>query len=128
MKNLMVIIIAGLMLYSCGSTTSKKTVHSLVGEWDAHLNYEGKPYVFLARFKANGSYNGFMDGKNFVSGTYRTAGDSLYITDGLCNMAYEGLYKLTYYGDSLRFDVLTDTCRQRVEGSSGLAVKRIAGK
>ncbi|MFT3748485.1 MAG: hypothetical protein QM768_09225 [Agriterribacter sp.] len=46
MKNLLVIITAVLMLSSCGSTTSKKAVHNHVEEWDAHLTYEGKPYVF----------------------------------------------------------------------------------
>ncbi len=114
------------VIAACDSYSKEHREHTLVGEWDAHLSFEGKPYVFMARFRADGSYDGFMDGKAFVSGKYRTQGDSMYITDGSCNINYEGLYQLIYFDkDSLRFNVLADTCKQRVEGTSGLAVKRI---
>lgn len=99
-------------------------VHNLEGEWDAHLAYKGKPYVVTGRFKENGTYDAFIDGKLIVSGRYRTVGDSAYFKDGNCNMDYEGLYQLVYYQDSVRFDVLEDTCMERVRGSSGLAMKR----
>lgn len=125
MKKGLVILAAIIFFTSCASSVTKEPEHTILGNWDAHNNFQGKPFVLEARFKPGGDYDAFDNGKPFVTGKYRTAGDTIYIKDGLCNMAYEGVYKLTYYKDSLRFNVIEDTCMQRRNGSDGLALARI---
>ena len=126
MKNVMVVVAVMVFCASCANGITKETPHNIVGNWDSHNAYEGKEYVLEARFKANGDYDAFDNGKPFVSGKYRTVGDTIYLKDGLCNMDYEGVYVLTYFKDSARFAVIEDTCTPRRNGSDGLGVKRIA--
>ncbi|MBC7626816.1 hypothetical protein [Ferruginibacter sp.] len=126
MKNVTVILAAIIFLTSCASTTPKESERSILGNWDAHGTFEGKAFVLEGRFKPGGDYDGFDNGKLFVSGKYRLAGDTIFIKDGLCNMTYEGAYKLTYYKDSVRFNVIEDTCIGRKNGSDKLAMGRIA--
>ncbi|AWO01360.1 hypothetical protein DLD77_06475 [Chitinophaga alhagiae] len=116
---------ATIIFSACNNAPEKQPEHNIVGEWDAHLSYKEKPYVVIGRFKDNGTYDAFIDGKLIVSGKYRTVGDSIYFRDGNCDMDYEGLYKLTYYKDSVSFNALQDTCQERVHGSSGMAMKRV---
>ena len=97
-----------------------------MGNWDSHYTFKGQSGVMEARFKANGNYDAFDNGKPFVTGKYRTAGDTIFLKDGLCNMDYEGAYTLTYYKDSVRFNVIADTCTPRRNGSDGLVAKKIA--
>lgn len=53
--------------------------------------------------------------------------DTLYISDPICNSAYQGTYKIQYQGqmDSLTFHVIKDTCRARREGSDGFTFKKV---
>ena len=126
MKNVIKILAVMIFCASCRSSTMKQPKHDIVGKWDAHNTYQGKSYVLEARFKPGGDYDGFGNGKHFVSGKYRLAGDTIFFKDGLCNMAYEGAYTLTYFEDSIRFNVIEDTCMQRKNGSDKVAMGRIA--
>ena len=126
MKNVTVILAAIIFCTSCASSTPKESERTILGNWDAHETFEGKAFVLEARFKPGGDYDGFGNGKHFVSGKYRLAGDTIFFKDGLCNMAYEGAYTLTYFEDSIRFNVIEDTCMQRKNGSDKVAMGRIA--
>lgn len=125
MKTCITLLGIAAVLSACNTAPEQLPKPDLAGEWDAHLAYKGKPYVVIGRFRSNGTYDAFIDGKLVVSGQYRTLGDSAYFRDGNCNQEYEGLYKLTYTKDSVRFDVLQDTCQERINGSNGLAMKRV---
>jgi len=125
MKQLLTLLGTVIILSACNNAAEKQPEHNIVGEWDAHLENQGKPYLVIGRFKDNGTYDAFIDGKLIVSGKYRTTGDSIYFRDGSCDMEYEGLYKLTYYEDSVRFNMLQDTCQERINGSDGVAMKRV---
>lgn len=118
---------ATIIFYSACSNQPEKNIK---GEWDAHLSYEGKSYVLVGRFKENGTYDAFIDEKLVVSGRYRTNGDTIFFRDGNCDMAYEGQYKMNYYKDSIRMDLLLDSCRERVQGTTidgttGVGMKKI---
>lgn len=96
----------------------------ITGEWDAHSTAGGQPFVFIARFKADGTYDGVGNGKLVVSGHYRTTGNTILFRDAICNSNYEGAHKMTYCKDSVRFDLLQDTCAVRIEGTNGFGFKR----
>ncbi|MBN8880340.1 MAG: hypothetical protein J0I32_22540 [Sphingobacteriales bacterium] len=125
MKQLLAVLSLILIFSACNNAPEEQPDHNIAGEWDAHLDNQGKPYLVIGRFKDNGTYDAFIDGKLVVSGKYRTVGDSIYFRDGNCDMAYEGLYKLTYYKDSVSFKMLQDTCQERIHGSNGVAMKRV---
>lgn len=126
MKNALVILAVIGFCASCNSNAHKEPEHTLLGNWDSHSMYEGNPFVLEARFKPSGDYDGFGNGKHFVTGKYRLAGDTLFLKDALCNLDYEGVYTLTYFKDSIRFDVIEDTCMQRNNGTNKVAMGRIA--
>lgn len=99
----------------------------ILGRWEFRSIEHGSPFSFLLIFRSNGRYDGFMNKKTFVSGTYYMKYDTLYIADPICNSAYEGTYQIAYHGkaDSLTFHVIRDTCRARREGSDGFTYKKV---
>ncbi|MEO7446576.1 MAG: hypothetical protein ABIU55_13830 [Ferruginibacter sp.] len=126
MKNVLAILVVLISCASCTNNSTKEPEHNIVGNWDSHYTFQGKSGVLEARFKPDGEYDAFDNGKPFVSGKYRLAGDTIFLKDGLCNIAYEGAYMLTYYKDSVRFAVVEDSCINRNRGTDGLVAKRIA--
>ena len=97
------------------------------GRWEFRSIERGSAFSFLLVFRSNGKYDGFMNKKTFVSGSYHMKHDTLYIADAICNSAYEGTYQIEYHGkaDSLTFHVIRDTCRARREGSDGFTYKKV---
>lgn len=95
---------------------------SLIGRWQ---NRSPKGVVGMAIFRADSTYGGFVNGKQFVSGTYFVRQDTVHIQDGACG-AYYGTYKLTFVtADSIRFAAIEDRCQGRRQGSDGLTLGRI---
>jgi hypothetical protein len=100
----------------------------LVGRWEYTSAKPGAPFKLLAVFRANGTFDGFINKKEFVSGTYRMKLDTLYIADPTCNVQYKGVYKVEFFGqrDSLKFHVIRDTCTGRREGTDGFLFKNVS--
>ena len=101
--------------------------NSLVGKWEYSGQYQGGPFKLLAIFRSNGTFDGFINKKEFVSGMYRMQHDTLYISDPTCNAKYEGTYKVEYFGqlDSMKFHVIQDTCTGRKKGTDNKLFKKI---
>ncbi len=99
----------------------------LVGKWENKGTSHGQAFNLMAIFRANGTYDGFINKKEFVSGLYHMKHDTLYIADATCNDKYEGTYKMEFFGqrDSLKFHVIQDTCVGRREGTDGKVFKKI---
>ncbi|SDH15051.1 hypothetical protein [Mucilaginibacter gossypii] len=125
MRTKYLLTIFSIVLFAAVSFTSQ--TNPLVGKWENSGVFKGDPYKFLAIFRANGSFDGFMNNKEFVSGTYHMNHDTLYMSDPTCNAKYEGKYKVEFFGqlDSLKFHVIQDTCKGRVEGTNGFLFKRV---
>ncbi|UOE52820.1 hypothetical protein MTO98_17265 [Mucilaginibacter sp. SMC90] len=87
----------------------------------------GEPFNFLVIFRINGTFDGFINKKEFVSGVYHMKHDTLYISDATCNAHYQGTYKVEFYSlrDSLKFHLIQDTFKGRKEGTNGLLFKNI---
>lgn len=95
----------------------------LVGRWQQQ--FPGQ--LLLLNFRADGTYDSFINGKTFTSGKYTFQQGAFTLSDGLCNPNYYGTYKLSFYSgtDSIRFQVVQDTCRGRREGTRGLTLGRV---
>jgi len=98
----------------------------IVGRWELNSVFQGQPFSFLVVFRSTGNYDGFLNKKTFVSGTYQMKHDTLYISDPICNSNYKGTYKVEFFAqDSIKFHVLQDTCRGRKEGVNNLVYKKV---
>lgn len=126
MKHLFPALIIALIFSSCQSSSEKEPAHTILGEWDSHETFDGKPWHFLARFKPDGTFDGLGNGKLIVSGQYRVNADTIFFKDAICNMDYEASYQLTYFKDSVRLNVITDTCQERINGSDKVALGKVA--
>lgn len=95
----------------------------LTGRWETQPSDKGN--VTGVVFKADQSFEGYVNNKPFVTGTY-TLKDSIFtFTDNGCEGA-EGVYRVIFFNndDSLRFQPITDTCTQRRNGMVRLVMGR----
>ena len=116
-------LFASLALFALtAAATMPPPANPLVGRWQQQ--YPGQ--LLLVNFRADGSYDAFINGKTFTSGKYTYQQPDFTISDGLCNLNYAGTYKLSFYSgtDSIRFEVVQDTCRSRRQGTAGLTLGR----
>lgn len=126
MKKVLTLTCLIFLLASCNENAQPAAPKTIVGEWDSKQEINGKSDVFLARFKADGTFDALSNGKLMLSGEYRTTGDTIFMRDGLCTMDYEGSYKFSFPNDSLRFDLIADTCAGRVHGSDKVTLGRVS--
>ena len=96
----------------------------LIGRWETRPSENGN--VTGVVFKADSSFEGYVNKKPFVSGRY-TLHDSIFtFTDNGCD-GKQGVYKIVFFSnsDSLRFVPINDSCTQRREGMSRLIMGRV---
>jgi hypothetical protein len=120
-------VLASFVIMVCAAIAFTGDTNPLVGKWEHSGISHGQPFNFMAIFRANGTFDGFINKKEFVSGTYHMKHDTLYMSDPTCNAQYEGSYKVEFFArqDSVKFHVVQDTCMGRKEGTNGLLFKRI---
>jgi hypothetical protein len=97
----------------------------LTGRWKSKPSETGM--VTGIFFKPDNSFEGYVNAKPFVTGTYQLLADgSFSFVDNGCNGA-RGTYKLVFFSnnDSLRFEPISDSCAERKNGMSKLIVGRI---
>jgi hypothetical protein len=125
MKKLLLLSLLAIALLSAFKIN--EDTNAIQGRWEMNSVYQGQPFSLLIVFRNNGNYDGFYNKKIFVSGAYQMKHDTLYLSDPICNSAYQGSYKIQYHGqmDSLTFHVVQDTCRARREGSDGYSFKKV---
>jgi hypothetical protein len=96
----------------------------LVGRWETKPSPKGN--VTGLYMKADSSFEGFINKKPFVTGTYTYKDSLLSFVDNGCNRT-RGLYKVIFFseGDSIRFEPVSDTCTERRNGMSKTIMGRI---
>ena len=98
----------------------------IIGRWETKPSPKGN--VTLLNMKADGNFEGYINKKPFVSGTYSYIDrDSvLSFVDNGCNKA-RGTYKVVFFseGDSIRFEPIMDTCTERRNGMSKTIMGRV---
>lgn len=124
MKKYIYLVIA-LVFAGCSNAKKEDKAISIEGKWLKKGTFKGKPYNFEGRFKNDGSYDAFMDGKHFVSGKYKMNHDTIYLTDSGCDTTMVGIYKIRSFQDSIQFKLITDNCDNRREGTKDLTFGRI---
>ena len=98
----------------------------LRGRWQTQPSEKGN--ITGVVFKADNTIEGYVNKKPFVIGTYSfDPGDSiLSFVDNGCN-GIRGIYKVMFYSnsDSLRFNVISDSCTERKNGMLRLIMGRV---
>src|SRR5687768_2693743 len=92
---------------------------ALTGRWESKPSIKGN--VTTVIFTEDNTFEGFINGKAFVSGSY-TLKDSIFsFVDNGCD-GKSGTYKLDFFsnGDSLRFKPISDSCEERRNGMTRL--------
>lgn len=125
MNAVIIILVLTVALVACRKNT-QETNRSITGEWDLHSTYNGKPWLFTARFKPDGVIDGIGNGKLVISMNYKVSGDTIYFSgDPSCVPNSVGVYKLNYFQDSVSFDRVDDTCSVRIANTDKVRLGRV---
>lgn len=96
----------------------------LSGRWESKPSPKGN--VTGVVFKTDQTFEGYVNRKPFVSGTYTFEDNIFTFTDNGCE-GKRGVYKVFFFSnaDSLRFVPIADSCIERKEGMSKLVMGRV---
>lgn len=113
-----------LFVFTLVALLSFATENKLAGRWESAPSMNGN--VTGAVFKEDGSFEGYVNRKPFVTGTYALKDSILSFTDNGC-MGMEGVYKVAFFSnsDSLRFQAISDNCSERKAGMERLTLGRV---
>lgn len=95
----------------------------LTGRWETKPSVKGNVTGIV--FKENNSFEGYVNKKPFVSGTYEVKDSVLSFVDNGCE-GKRAIYNLIFFSnsDSLRFSVISDDCEERRKGMSDIVLGR----
>jgi hypothetical protein len=98
-------------------------IDKLVGRWESPVSPKGNTTGIV--FKADSSFEGYVNNKPFVTGTYSLKDDIFTFVDNGCD-GKQGTYKITFFSneDSMRFASIEDGCEERRNGMSKLVLGR----
>lgn len=82
--------------------------NTIVGRWEAKMPDHTVGGVV---YKQDHTYQAYVNKKVFVSGNYEIRNDTISMSDNSCPI--KGLYKLTFFADSVRYNVVIDSCKGR---------------
>ena len=96
----------------------------LTGRWESKPSQKGN--ITGVTFSADSKLEGYINRKPFVSGVYTLKNDLISFTDNGCNGAL-AVYKIYFFSneDSLRFEVVSDSCTERKNGMTRLILGRV---
>lgn len=107
MKKVRILLLSLITLTALSFVTPPNT---LVGRWQQTV----KGATALLVFRANNTFDIFINNKVFTSGKYTVRQDTFALADPACHMDYYGTYKLDFFApDSVRFTAIADTCNGR---------------
>jgi hypothetical protein len=112
-----------LLIAAAIATVGLTTADKLTGRWETQPSEKGN--ITGVVFKADNSFEGYVNRKPFTTGNY-TLQDSIFsFTDNGCN-GVRGVYKIIFFSqsDSLRFIPISDSCTERKNGMSRMVLGR----
>jgi hypothetical protein len=117
MKRMMISI---LMILMCSFIPADQ----LTGRWQTKPSPKGN--ITSVLFKADGSFETYINKKPFTSGSYTLQDSVLSFIENGCN-GYRATYKILFFsaGDSIRFQPISDSCLERKEGMSRTILGRV---
>ena len=99
---------------------------NLSGRWESKPSEKGN--ITGVVFKDDNTFEGYVNKKPFVSGTYTYNGEDSMLTmlDGGC-AGITATYKINFFSnaDSMRFTAINDSCTGRKEGMQRLVMGRV---
>lgn len=98
--------------------------NGIVGKWESQPSPKGN--ITRVVFKADNTFDGFVNKKPFVTGTYTFKDTILSFVDNGCD-GKKGVYRVVFFSnaDSIRFVPLSDSCGERKDGMSRTVLGRI---
>ena len=81
---------------------------TIVGRWEAKMPDNTVGGVI---YKPDRTYQAYVNKKVFISGHYEIRNDTISMSDNGCPI--KGLYKLTFFADSVRYNVVMDSSNGR---------------
>jgi hypothetical protein len=98
--------------------------NKIIGRWETKPSPKGN--ITGVVFNKDNTYEGYVNKKPFVSGTYRLRGSTITIEEASCN-GVKAVYKLIFFShsDSLRFEPISDSCAERREGMKRTILGRV---
>ena len=96
----------------------------LTGRWETKPSRKGN--VTGVVFKADNSFEGYVNKKPFVSGKYILEDSIIKMVDNGCNQVW-CTYKMhfTANGDTATFELIDDKCEERAHGMVQLVLGRV---
>lgn len=96
----------------------------LTGRWETKVSPKGN--VTGVVFKANNTFEGYINRKPFVSGQYSLTDSIITMTDNGCE-GKPAICKVIIFsnGDSLRFQPIEDPCIDRKQGMERTVFGRV---
>jgi hypothetical protein len=116
MKTILFSVLAMTLLSGAG-------IERLVGRWES-ISSTGN--VTGVVFKDDNTFEGYVNQKPFVTGTYDLVDSTFTMSDNGC-MGVQGTYKLSFFSknDSFRIHTVSDDCEARANGVNGRVFGRI---
>lgn len=98
--------------------------NELTGRWQTKPSPKGN--VTSVLFKADGSFETYINKKPFTSGNYTLLDSVLSFVENGCN-GYRATYRVVFFSntDSIRFQPISDSCSERKEGMSRTILGRV---
>jgi len=98
--------------------------NKIVGRWETKPSPKGN--ITGVVFNSDNTYEGYINKKPFVSGTYSLRRNLITIEETGCN-GLRAVYKLIFFShtDSLRFEPISDSCTERKEGMKRTILGRV---
>lgn len=104
-------LILGLGVIALTTLSFTNPPNPLVGHWQQNLP---NGVTSLIHFRADNTFDTFINGKAVSAGRYYVRKDTAGIQDPLCHVDYFGTYRLIFFAkDSVRFAAIKDTCNDR---------------
>ena len=96
----------------------------LTGKWESPPSEKGN--VTSVVFRPDLTFDGFVNKKLFVTGTYKLNSDTFSMVDNGCEKK-NNIYKLIFFHveDSIRFKIIQDACEGRMVGMSKVVLGRV---
>ena len=98
--------------------------NKLIGRWETKPSPKGN--ITGVVFNDDNTYEGYINKKPFVSGSYSLHRNTITIEESGCN-GIKATYKLIFFShsDSLRFEPINDSCTERKGGMQRTILGRV---
>ncbi|HEY0679374.1 MAG TPA: hypothetical protein VGD17_13890 [Chitinophagaceae bacterium] len=98
--------------------------NKLLGTWETRPSEKGN--ITRVIFNKDNTHEVFINKKPFLNGEYHLKGNIMTLKENGCGGS-EGVYKLIFFSgtDSLRFQLISDTCTNRKTGMQRIVLGRV---